>query len=124
MSAFNWKGAMSTIEDDIDFTGMEYYDLPNGQTIHKGDSFWDVERGYQITVTGVKTKVHTGHVGPAGTEADDYVFYEMDWSEPTLPDGPRHYTDDIHWMSVDDFAEKIEDDDLLEHRGNGLYRPP
>ena len=127
-SAFNWRSAWDEIaDDDPHFAGREFYELPvehPPHRIYEGDRFWQPDERIIIEVDDVKTKVYRGVVGPKGEEGNDCVFYTPDWEPPENPHRPNHYTDDIHFMPVEDFAERIDEGDLVPHRGNGLPRRP
>lgn len=121
--AFGWRSAWEEIEDDIDFTGVNYYTLPNGDRIYKGDKFWATDSRFMIEITSVMTKIYKGVVGPKGEEGNVCIFYQTDYSEPSLPGHPN-YADQPKYKSEDAFAEQIEDGTLVPHKGNGLKRPP
>ena len=130
-SAFGWKPAWDTIgDDDPHFAGLEFYELPMPETyptsarIYEGDRFWMPDERHLIEVTDVKTKIYRGVVGPQGEEGNDAVFYDPDWEPPRDPHVQQHYTDDIRFLSVEDFATRIDEGDLVPHRGNGLPRRP
>jgi hypothetical protein len=72
----------------------------------------------------VQTKVYRGVVGPKGEEGGDSVFFTPDWTPPRDPHTPQHYTDDIHFMSVEEAATNIDEGDLVAHRSNGPPRRP
>jgi len=119
-----WEPAMEEIEDDLDFAGLEYYNLPSGDVIYAGDQFWHVEEHYVIEIETVKTKVLTDPRGNSlGNDGGtDHVFYDRDWTPPRDPRAPTHWTDDIHAMAASEFAEQVVAGVLVAHRGNG--RPP
>lgn len=124
-SAYRWLDAWHTIDEELmnPYNGMREYELPNGDKIYPGDRFWMPEESYIIEVDEVRTKVYQGVVAPKGEKGQDCVFYTPDWKPVEFyPEQPPHYTDDIHWMTVSEFAEKLDDEELIAHRGNGL--PP
>lgn len=129
-SAFGWKDAWDTIDDsDPHFGGSKVYELSQTeshlQRIHPGDTFWDSEENHLWEVTGVRTKVYRGVVGPKGEEGGDCVFLEPDWTPQHSSPNPGRYIDDTWVAPVDVFIERLEDSSLVPHRGNGLPpRPP
>jgi len=127
-SAFGWKPAWDSIEDDDPhFAGKNVYQLPTQyeMQIYEGDRFWVTDEHFLIEIEEVKTKIYRGVVGPTGEEGNDAVFFTPDWKPPRDPHTDSHYTDDIHHMDVEKFATRIDESDLSPHRGNGLPpRPP
>lgn len=123
-AAFNWTPAWDEYDDDSPWPGLKFYDLPNNLPLYEGDRFFDTEERYIVEVTAVKTKVYKGVVGHVGQEGDDNVFFDTDWSPPRDPTTRHHYTDDINFVSVDEFADRIDDGRLVPHRGNGAPRLP
>lgn len=119
-----WEPAMDVIKEDIDHSGLEYYDLPTGMTIYQGDRFWHTEERYVFEIETVKTKVLTGPRGTplSGANGTDHVFFERDWQPPPDPRTPTHWTDTIHHLPAAEFAELVATGVLVAHRGNG--RPP
>lgn len=124
MTAFDWTPAWDQHGEATPFPGLAYYELPDGTTLHEGDSFWDTEQRHLVTVSDVKTKVYTGTVGFDGEEGTDHVFYDTDWSEPKPPNQPTHWTDDIQYVTTKTFAARIGDGRYVPHRGNGAPRVP
>lgn len=122
--AFNWTNAWETIdEDDEYYGGAKCYTLPNGTTIYPGDRFWRTDDRLIIEVQRVMTKHYRGVVAPKGEEGGDAVFYEPDWEPEPHPARPAHQqVDNIDFITVDSLAEKLDDGDIVPHRGNGL--PP
>jgi len=117
--SFNWKDAWQT-QDREEYGDIEFYELPNGQRIYPGDTFWDTDENYLIEVADVRTKVYKGVVGFQGEEGNDNVFFDADWEPYRAPHEPTHYTDDWpDWVSVEEFAERLEDGYYVPHRGNG-----
>jgi len=129
-SAFGWTSAWETY-DDPEMSDVNYYDLPFGdhRRLHEGDQFWDTDERFLIEVDSVMTKVYRGVVGPQGEIADDNVFFNSDWSRPVSRTNP-HRREVIQeqkkpdFISVDEFAERIENGRYVPHRGNGPPRPP
>ncbi len=125
-----WIGAMDEIEDDPDFTGVDYYELSisNPSQIYVGDQFFDVEKQYMIEVSNVKAKARanprTGDVIRSIEDHPHYIFYDRDWEPMRVPERSHHFTDDIHYIRVDYFEDHIDVGRLVPHKGNGLTRPP
>lgn len=130
-AAFGWKDAWDEYDehDPSEMYGVEHYSLPAVEdgfqrTIYPGDRFWDTSERYVIEVTSVRTKVYRGVVGPKGEEGNDAVFYDPDWRPPTVPSDPEPNYEEVHFDSVECFATRIHEGDLVAHRGNGVRLPP
>lgn len=128
-TAFNWRDAWDEVDAEGEpFDGLDCYDLPtdNGRTrIYEGDRFWDAEEHHILTVTDVMTKIYRGVVGPKGEEGNDNVFFERDWTPHRPPHQRSHPSDDgPFFMSVESFAERLDEGSLVAHRGNGIRPIP
>lgn len=128
-AAFGWRSAWDEYPEDEEYRGgMKYYDIPSEKhsstRIYVGDQFWMPDERYLITVDKVMTQIYRGVVGHEGDEGNDCVFYTPDWQPPRHPHSPKHYEDDIYWMSVDEFAKKLDSDELIAHKNNGPPRLP
>lgn len=121
--AFAWKSAWEEIEDDPHFSGIKKYNH-EGHNWYPGDQFWHTEDHYMIEIDAVKTKVYRGVVAPEGDEGNDCVFYSKDWSPPKNSRRDHHWSEDVHFMSVEQFAENIKDSLFVPHRSNGLGKRP
>ncbi|QSG06359.1 hypothetical protein [Halapricum desulfuricans] len=127
--AFNWKSAWDQIsDDDPHYGGVNVYRYEkNGMryTWYPKDRFFDTEQRYIIEIDEIRTKIYKGVVGFEGQEGDDNVFFEPDWKPPKAPHEPHHWSEDVFFVSVDEFAQRIEKGQYIPHRGNGLGpRPP
>lgn len=135
-SAFGWRSAWTEIEEPVEIAGAKRYELPTerglfgGQArhIHPGDRFWNDEERYMIEVSAVKTKIYRGVVGGHGKEGGDSVFYTTDHNpQRRRMHGNTHnpYLDaEPFCLPVETFAEMLETNVLIPHRGNGLPTPP
>jgi hypothetical protein len=127
-AAYGWEQAWEEIDDDDPhFAGMEYYPIEDEYgtiRLFEGDQFWNTDQRYIIEITNVKQKIYRGVVGRHGERGGVYIFYETDYEEPTDPNHPTHYTDDIKYMNVDDFVDMLDAGELVPHKGNGLPRRP
>lgn len=120
--AFDWTSAWEEIEDDPDFTGVHYYELPTGGIIYEGDKFWDTDCRFLVEVVAVKTQKHKGVIGPKGESGGDYVFFEKDTYSPS--GHPHLHYDANPRMSVQEFADHLASGELVAHTNNGLPRRP
>jgi hypothetical protein len=120
---------MDEIEDDPDFEGIEYYELPaldSPSKLYSGDRFFHTEGRFLLTINTVKAKIRTDRAGdPLDAEdATHYIFYEPNWTPHGDPTQPHHYTEDIHTVKVGNFERDLDGTVLIPNRGNGLPRRP
>ncbi len=110
-------------QDDPDQPPL-YEHEESGTTIYEGDKYWEKEHGRVITIEDVQVKEQRDKRGKLMDEFGVHVFYDPDYDPHYDPHAPRHYTDDIHYMGIEEFASKLIEKELLPHGANAPHRVP